>query len=541
LLKSLFSFLLILFSAQAHTSDKVSFQGNIYKQIYAYEKEQKKFSKEVCQPGVDFKYYKLLKNYRGDGVYLPILQNRIDRDAIRKNLKYIKEKKKYIASILKKLKKNKRLAPIRDNTTKIQEQIDVLLEFKKADVKSKKKMKDLEASFDKLVEDVYYLKSYKYPNDHLINRMKYDELLGSSKRSQLKKKNEIYFYRKLIEDGAYDKDHKRSDIYTRSTLDTIKRAFLEKPDKLSESLRYDLEWAISKIESNRERSTAKQVERMNEWYGRTSSALDYYRGILKLSLKDEYKLIKKRNESTQELKDYVYEKQAEVFEYWTKKSEILKTLFTLETILFNEVGGIDGEDALERTDVVKIVLNRLYNPKYNQVTKGQEIVKHLKTDAWKKDHTLGTLFKRGEFSFTYYYIPSVVKIFCPDMTRLGKRLRAQNLKISLKQLKDYKYDFKASRYFSRVSMFGKIDMSKVWSNYEAYPQRRGVIYSNQSRIYRKFKKKKYRYLYEFTDPSGEVYTVIEIEGTNYAVKKFKTKPVFYKYRSPHLFTYFTKK
>lgn len=519
----------------------IAFNGNIYKQIYAYEKEHARFSKQVCTPGIDFKFYKLLKSHRGDGVYLPVVEHRIDRDAIRKNLHFLSGKLSYIKSIEKKLKKNKRLKPIKGLTTKIQTYIEKLLLQKKKKIDSKKQLLELESLFDELIEKIYYLKSYNYPNDHLGNRVKYDSYLGKKDRKSIKLKNKTYFYRKIVEDGAYDENHKRSDIYTRSTLDSIKKAFETKGKFLSENLRYDLEWALDKIKNPKERSTAKQLSRMKEWKTRIAKQLKYYRKILKLSLKEEHKILRDKNLSSKELKEFVYKKQAEVFNYWKDKSEISKKLFTLETILFNEVGSIDGKDALERMDVVKIVLNRFENPEYNLIGEGQEIVKYLGNENWKTDKVLGTLFKRGEFSFTYYYISSVVKIFCPDMTRVGKKLRSKNLKISLKELKHYNKSFKVSRYFSRVSMFGKVDMSKVWSDFTAYPERRGIIHSNQVRLYNKYKKKKYRYLYSFLDPKGTTYTVIEISNKKYSVKDIDRKPVFYKYRSPHLFTYFTKK
>lgn len=518
-----------------------SFSGNIYKQIYAYEKEHAKFSKQVCTPGIDFKFYKLLKSYRGEGIYLPIVGHRIDRDAIKKNLYHLKKKISYISSIEKKLKKNKKLYPIKKVTNQIIKTIDDLLLMKRKKINSTQKLAKLEKKFDDLMEKVYYLKSYNYPNDHLANRVKYDSYLEKKDRFNLKEKNKIYFYRKIVEDGAYDKNHKRSDIYVRSTLDTIKKAFELKETFLSENLRYDLEWVLDKIKNPKERSTSKQLARMAEWKKRTKKQLKYYRKILKINLKEEHKVLRTKNLASQELKDFVYKKQAEVFNYWKDKSDILKKLFTLETILFNEVGSIDGKDALERMDVVKIVLNRYKNSKYNQINKNQEIVKHMNNKKWKSDKVLGTLFKRGEFSFTYYYISSVVKVFCPDMTRLGKRLRSQNLKISLKELRSYDTNFSVSRYFSRVSMFGKVDMSKVWSDFKPYPQRRGIIYSNQTKLYIKFKKGKYRFLYEFIDPKGDKYTVIEIAKRKYSVKDIDHKPVFYKYRSPHLFTYFAKK
>ena len=72
------------------------------------------------------------------------------------------------------------------------------------------------------------------------------------------------------------------------------------------------------------------------------------------------------------------QKQAEAYKFWSKQSELNKSLFSLETILVNEVGTLDGHDALERTAVAKVVFNRYYDDFYNRLEKSQQITKYLK-------------------------------------------------------------------------------------------------------------------------------------------------------------------
>lgn len=522
-------------------ASSISYNKNIYKKIYQYKKIHRKFSKQSCSPGVDFKYLKLLRNYRGDGVYIPLVKDRIDRDAIKSNMKLFPKKKAYILSIKKKLKRNKRLEPIQKDIKKIQKLINKALKFQYENKGSSQIIVQLDKAYRNLVKKVYYLKSFNYPNNHLKNRIMYEEHLGNYDTESIKKKNRIYFYRKIIEDGAFDKNHKKSDLYTRSTLDTIQLSFNKKPKQLDEKLRYNIEWVLDRIQNSKERSTKKQIERMTEWYERTNKLEKRYKKILKISRNDEKKIIANKNAASKELKDFVYQKQADVFRFWRKQSQIDKALYVLETILFNEVGSIDGYDALERQDVAKIVLNRFKNPAYNKIQPYQEIARKLNFMEYKDETILGTLFRKGEFSFTYFYIPSVVKIFCPDMSKRGQSLRAKNLKISLKAIKNYNYLFGPVRYFSRVSMLGKVDMAKVWSDFLPIPERAGFIYPNQRRVYSKFKKGNYRILYSFIDPKEIKFTVIEMNKRKYSVKNFPKKPVFYKYRSPHLFTYFEKK
>ncbi|MCO4753001.1 MAG: hypothetical protein KC478_00895, partial [Bacteriovoracaceae bacterium] len=310
------------------------------------------------------------------------------------------------------------------------------------------------------------------------------------------------------------------------------------------SLRYDLEWTLRYIKKVLARGKQEQLLRLNDWAERTDRNLEFYTDIIKVKNRDKAKkLVKDKNEASIKLKEFVYTKQAEVYKWWMNKPELMKAIFVLETILFNEVGTVDGKDALERIDVAQIVLNRVEHPFYSSLDPKQELVKHLdlSPEEYSKHKWLNTLFRVGEFSFTYHYISSVVKIFCPDMSRIGRGLRDKNVKISLKAIKDKKEDFNVLRYFSRVSMLGKIDMSTVWHEYVRFPERPGYEALGQRRLVRLYLADKYQYLYSFTDPKGQAFEVIKIGDDTYSVMWEKGRPKFYKYRDPHLFKYFIKK
>ena len=51
------------------------------------------------------------------------------------------------------------------------------------------------------------------------------------------------------------------------------------------------------------------------------------------------KFVKENVDSKSALEDFIYEKQAETYEFWSKKSQELRRLFVSETIILNEVGG----------------------------------------------------------------------------------------------------------------------------------------------------------------------------------------------------------
>lgn len=530
----------LFFISSAFTAP-LTFKGSAIDQMKKYEKVHEDFFQKQCTSGTEFKYMKLLKDYRGEGIYIPMLSDQIDREAIKTHLPTIKEKLSYIKGLESQLEKLKKLPPIHQEVQTIRSLIDVALSLQRHEKSSKSIMEKLTLDFNQLADKVFYLQSFNYPVDHLKNRVKYESFIGKSSDESKKLKNQTYFYRKIVEDGTFDKNNESSDLYTRSTLDTLQLAFNESPDYLTEELRYNLEWFMDRALSSKERKIERQQERMKEWYTRTEELLGKYEDIVKLSSKEESEFIAQKNAASVELIDFVYKKQKETYLFWKQRPPIEQAMFVFETILYNEVGVIDGEDAIERKDVAKIVWNRLQMSEFNRLSSTQKLAELLGAKAYKNEILLNTLFKRGEFSFTYYYIPSVAKIFCPDMSKRGSRIRRTNLRIALDTLKNYKGGFPAVRYFSRVSMLGKVDMSKVWSSYVDIPERSGPIVANQKIPFKQFQKGNYRFLYDFKDPSGVTYAVIEIGGDQFAVKNFTTKPVFFKYRSPHLFRYFKKK
>ena len=549
--------LLISFCTSAISSELFSWSGNLYKKIRKYNEIHKSYSKKVCSPGTEFKYYKLLRKYRGQGYYLPLLNKDIDRKAITKNLHNFSKKLSHIKKIQKQLKRDKKLPLFNLISKNLSSTMEDLLLIKKkyySEIEKKKKellikesnekIKLLISYYKRFIDSVYFLKSYNYPNDHLNNRFRYEKFKQGSDSENIAKANEIFFYRKLVEDGAYDKNRTRGDLYTRSTIDSLYHNIVKERDFISENVRYDLNWVLAVVEKLLKRGYRVQTERVAEWKKRTKESHQFYIDIIKAKNKKKAKkLVSDKNQASIELKKYTYTKQAEAYNFWRSQDRIWKAMFVQETILFNEVGTIDGKDALERQDVAHIVMNRVLDPFYSDLSPTQPIVKYfnLSHKEWKKEKWLNTLFKIGEFSFTYHYISSVVKIFCPDMSRRGKKIRDKNLKIALKAMKKPRDNYKAFRYFSRVSMLGKIDMASVWKDYVKMPEKAGYEISRQAKLRRLYYADKYHFLYNFIDPKGVSHQVIEIKNKTYAMTWRRGRPRFYKYRNPHLFTYFSKK
>jgi hypothetical protein len=526
----------------------------MYKVINNFNKVNNSISKKTCRPGDEAKYYKLLRNYRGTGFYLPKYDDDIDRRAIKKNMHHFKKKIKYLKEIKNKLKKQKKFIKFELLYVELESITDQLLDLKKQyheEIKDESKVvifnkssamiERLKKQFTIFLDQIYFLKSYNFPNDYLANRRLFEDYKYNKKN--VRKSNEVYFYRKITEDGALDPNLTRPDKYFRTTLDTLYLTIQKEQQFLSENVRYDLEWIGKKLKRMLKRGKKVQLARIDEWLKRTQANYNFYREIIKSKNKKKSKfIVKKDNEASRVLREFVYKKQALVYEHWQKESELNKALYSLETILVNEVGILDGKHGLERAAVAEVVLNRHTDDFYNQLSKEQPIYNYINENIDKdKEHWLNVLFKIGEFSFTYHYIPGAAKIFCPDMSRRGKGIRNKNLKIILKTLKTYDKSFDAFRYYSRISMLGKIDMSSVWSDYKRIPELIGYESLHQRRLMTHYQSGKYKYYYSFFDRKGVEYNVVHIKDKTYSMRWEKGKPKFYDYRNPHLFAYFSKK
>lgn len=534
----------------------IDWSGNIYKIISDYQKVQKKFYQQVCRADDLNKYSKLITRYRGQGYYLPKLDLNIDRNAIIKNMHHFKKKIDFIEEKIERLKKKKNFLKFGVAKGEVDKVVDSLLSLKKQyknairDEDKKKikreseiELKRLKKQFDIFMDQMFFMKSYNFPNDFLEYRKNYEKYRYSKEHKDDKKANEIFFFRRIVEDGAYDPNKTRPDKFIRTALDTLYLNIQKQEGFLSEVVRYDLDWLEEKLERIAKRGRRVQIKRLREWRDRTKTTFKFYQELVALKNKKKAKfLVKKENEAAVALRRYVYKKQAEVYEFWAKKKELYKAMFVFETILVHEVGVIDGKHGLERMNVAKVILNRYHDDFYNQLEDDQQIKKYISDEIDTEDEKwLNVLFKVGEFSFTYHYIPAVTGIYCPDMSRRGRSIRGKNLKFALKTIKSHEGFFKAFRYFSRVSMLGKIDMSTVWTDYEALPEMPGYKAAAQRRLMHNYYADRYQYLYTFRDARGSEYTVLKMGKNVYSMKWEKGKPVFYDYRNPHYFKYFSKK
>ena len=83
-------------------------------------------------------------------------------------------------------------------------------------------------------------------------------------------------------------------------------------------------------------------------------------------------------------------------------------------------------------------------------------------------------FKKGEFSFTYHYIPELTVFLPRYVEKVLKRLEDSGDSGSSCLSSPSKLEVLPVRYFSRVSMLGRIDMSDLWGEFQALPEEPGV-------------------------------------------------------------------
>lgn len=530
--------------------------------INDYLELQKKFSKEMCRPGTEPKFLKLYKNFRGDGNFIPLLLNGdLDKLTISKYLPELQLKEKWIRNQITKLRKTNNFKSYLLKINKLEKEFSRLLLYKKSFFNAKTDSKKsiirnkskyqfiiFKEKLNNFLDEIPFLTSYRYPVDHMSLRLSYDKFKIREDLKGKTKSNEIYFYRKIVQDGAQNKNHKRSDRFLRANIDTIKLHLKESSDFISENLRFDIKSILKVTKAHLKKGKKVKIPRLLEWANRVKRA-QYFYTLLKDNkvaigsrLMSGSDVLEQKAKARYVLKDFVLSKERDSFNFWKNKPALMRSLFSIETILFNEVGSIDGRDGLERRDVTQIIINRTRIPNYHTITSKESIHGYLsggKLDDISKYPWLGSMFKEGEFSFTYFFIPGNAKIYCPDMSRRGQFLRKENLKIALEYLRKPKNSFKAVRYFSRASMLGSIDMAKIWSDFKPIHERAGKKSGNQRSLKRLYSQGKYKFLYDFIDPAAIHYKVIEIRKKNYVMPR--NKIIFFKHRNPHYFRYFEKK
>lgn len=527
--------------------------------IDVYTKTHQQFSRQVCSSGAEQKFNKLNHAFRGDGHFIPMtLEDKLDRQVIVKNLPELRKKLVWIDGVIEKLREVKQFDSLINDLKALEKQFLEILEFKhkhylaktdqekrKVEISSKYELVRFRQKLKEFYQGIFFLQSFNHPIDHFALRKEYDQWKSATNEEEKNKANDVYFYRQIVQDGAQDPDHRRSDRFLRSLMDTVILALDSMTsDLMEEDIRYDLDTFFSMVEIQLQRGVNNQLRRLEEWRERTHRAIVFYTALMNNKVvtgaeeQSVDQLVGDLARARYALREYNFERQAEVYHFWRDQSELMQALFSIETILYNEVGTVDGKDGIERRDVTQIVLNRFRHPFYSELAKDDGLFRFLKLseEVVARYPWLNLLFKDGEFSFTYFFIPSSVRVYCPDMSRAGRWLRRQNLKIALELLHQPAWEFQALRYYSRHSMHGRIRMDQLWDRYQPIEERPGPLLKDQLGPRKLRSKGEYRFLYHFVSPQGERFQVLEM-GRDIVVFAEKSE-LYYEWRNPQLFKYF---
>lgn len=529
-----------------------------------YLKAQKEFSDQSCTPGVEQGYKELDTKYRGDGNFIPtLLDQKVDQKTIKAALPLIKEKIIWIKTQAENIKRVPNFEEVSATLKRIENEVAVLQEAKKdlflaktkeqkTDIedRAKKQFAQMMKEVENLKTQAPYLLSFKFPLNHLEMRAEYEKYKGQATKDARLKANLLYLNRRILQDGSYDENLTRNDSVIRAGFDTLYLSLIAGKDRsfLTENERSDFKFVITNLQNLVDQGKETLVSRFNEWADRSERSLTFYQDLSDgkkiksadtATVTDIAAVLEERAKSLYNLKAFVLKKEASAYEYWAKRSELFQYLYAIETILYAEVGRIDAPDALERRDVAQVVINRFSDAVYSQMGAEDALNDYLAKDLKTKEYKwLNVLFKEGEFSFTYFYIPGNLHIYCPDMSKVGQFLRRENIRIALELLNKPRKDFPGMRYFSRMSMFGRIEMDSLWTGYKPLGEVPGKPVKNAKKIAELYKQDRYKFLYDFeTNDKKKTYIVVDMKGKPYVIDFNKPSQVYY-YRNPHQFRYF---
>jgi hypothetical protein len=518
------------------------------------------YVRTVCAPGIEKEFWNRASLYRGNGIFVPtLIDDTLDKITIEKNLPLMQQKANWIENNIKRLEKEISFNHLITWNSSLRSQLDHVVSFKQkflesSTIEEKEKIRKEARLYYKRYQDevlglmnsLYFMQSFNFPVDHFQLRSQYD--LFKKRKDQLgkRKANEMYFLRRVVEDGTQNPDGGKNDAYMRSVMNTIAIALSKPDDFIREELRYDLEFIFNAIDDHLKRGPIVHLSRLREWLRLEKNEKVFYHQLLKNQFHDdatkttsEYVLL--RSTALKNFKSFVQAQQRKVYDFWMKQPEIYQALFVLDAILMMEVGGIDGRDMLERRDVAQVAINRRHIDYFSSIASDDDLYPYLSDIAdLQNQRWLNVLFKEGEFSFTYFFIPSTIRIFCPEMSRYGQFIRDENVNLSLDLLSGPDTNFPALRYYSRASMFGRIEMDPLWHDFLAYPERPGLKLEKGKEEYSEaYKTGNFKFLYHFTDAVGDTFKVLEIKDKK-VVSSFNGEH-FYQWRNPNLFRYFIKK
>lgn len=522
--------------------------------VREYLAAHRRFSARMCRPGVEKGFWERNRRYRDGGHYVPLLpDDRVDAGTIERGLPLLEEKIRWLGGVMEGLRRSRGFGPVLREARALKGEVRRLLALKeafdeapdgrrreRARLRSERALVKFGARVRSLAESVPFLHNFRFPVDHLALRGEYDRLKDRRDPEGRRRANGVYFLRKLVQDASHHPDGRRSDKFLRATIDSVHLRAGRPGSVLAEELRYDVLDLLGSLTRYLAGPGAKEriLGRLGAWRDRLADQAALYRALLGGG-GGEGGLVAGRVGAKEDLRSFVRERLAGTYRFWGAEPERLRALFVLSTILAGEVGSLDFPDGTYRRDVAQVVVNRRRMREYAEPG-GGPLFGELRADGGPDPGGfpwLNVLFGEGEFSFTWFFITGNVRIYCPDMSPAGRRLRRENLRIALDVLRRPDDAFRAVRYFSRVSMLGRVSMDSLWTGHRAVPEREGSEVPDPEAVLRLIDRGRHTYLYRFANPSGRAFKAVSAGGREYAVPLDGRRDVR-AHRDPHLFRFF---
>jgi hypothetical protein len=499
-----------------------------------------------CLKGDEDTFANLMKNFRGSGIYQPMSRGVLVKGALKNFLSKSDFRLKWLQTTLNDLEKNS-ISSDRHFSVQLATLTTILIENMKLQTSLEKNLSLatsnsnlFKTSFLEFIKGLYFLRSFSAPVDHFANRRDYELL--AEKLSLLpqsdpgydalaEEKLTLYLNRKLYEDGAMSAAKTENDLPIRAVLDTLEVKLKNQGPYFSVDFIKDFFWWKANFLAYLNKYNADDiVKRHKEWIARSQELYNAYLALLK---KKELVSFNSGESATEELKKFVYKKFQILYKYWAAKPEDMRKLFVLQNILLHEVGRTDPT-GVQRKRVMEVVYNRLQYPDYQSFYADEQWVKELENLEPKGQQWLTVMMRRGEFSFALYFMNSVQKLFCLEKDFLTSSLNEENMSLIVSSIDNQNVsEEKILRYFSRVSMLGRINMSTIWS--PPYMPAHEVLGPELPKeLKAKIVPSQYQLLYEF-GTGNRVFMNVEGGDPSYYVEQNGT---YFSYLDPDYFQFF---
>jgi hypothetical protein len=569
---------------------------NIKEEFQKYEKNIAESYRVLCDSTSLNLARSLLKEYQRFQLYIPVDDKTQDlsKEVIQKFLPKYQKKIEWIQHLITLKQTKSQIRKLLVDLEELKTLVENLIEYKEhmyfsvigekyyqnpsqiqitSALQLRKKLKE---KYFEIIAKFPRLHSFEHPVDLESLRSDYENLKLKGGRENILKSQEIYFYRKMVEDGAgiWSESLKKlqsPDYQLRALINTL-HFRLDRDESILLDKQYyptfypidddeqmDVLYLVEILKSKLNDSETEENLKLQNWKKIVEEQLDRYQLLLKEPnrFKDE-NLLKKTAQD--QLKKLVAEKQSQAFKFWSSKGLWQEVLYVMEQIIVNEVGNIDTERRDESEEILRILYRRVNHPKYSKMRKSQLLMKSLLEKKLTIDQVnhhkwLSSLFREGEFSFTYFFIPANENLWCQPNHSVSKNIRQWLFQFLEKNYLEFqkpvflptsqsieqeKMQYKM-RYFSRLSMLGRMNIAKTWKDYKQNPIQVGKLIENQKIYQIRKKQKKLKYKHHFFSEDGNLYIIFEDKASKKRdpfILYNHSKKQYYQYRNTHYFRYF---